>query len=69
MTPVLHGLLQHAKKTVEDAPYRIKDGGRGTIVWEVVPGASWREIATFLRRSDAEAFVFVMSDPVLGAWR
>lgn len=61
---VLHALLERASKT----PYRIKDGGRGVIVWEIV-GGIWKEIATFRSRDDAEAFVFVMSGPVLGEWR
>lgn len=57
--------LERARKTASDAPYRIKAGGRGVIVWETKPGDTWREVATFLRRADAEAFVFIMSDPVL----
>lgn len=61
-------LLERARQVVSDAPYRIKDGGRGVIVWEAPADGGWREIATFLRREDAEAFVFVMASPVLGDW-
>jgi hypothetical protein len=49
-------------------PWRIRPGGKSVIVWEIGPDSIWREIATFARKEDAEAFVFVLSDPVLGQW-
>lgn len=60
---VLDAILEKAK----NSPYRIRDGGRGVIVWEIVDG-TWREIATFAKRDHAEVFVFAMSEPVLGEW-
>lgn len=65
---LVYDRLDQLRKAVSDAPYKIKDGGKGVIVWETGPGAGWKEIATFLRREDAETFVFSMCWPVLGQW-
>lgn len=65
---LVYDRLDQLRKAVSDAPYRIKAGGKGVIVWEVVSGGSWKEIATFLRQEDAETFVFSMCWPVLGQW-
>ena len=65
---VTYDVLDRLRKAASDAPYRIKAGGRGVIVWEITDGR-WQEVATFRHRVDAETFVFAMADPVLGQWR
>ena len=65
---VLPNRLKLALEVAGNKPWRIRPGGKAFIVWEIGADTIWREIATFARKEDAEAFVFMMSDPVLGEW-
>lgn len=52
--------LEQLRKAASDAPYRIKAGGRGVIVWEVQKGGIWKEIATLARVEDAQLLVWAL---------
>jgi len=64
---LVHPGLRAAEQAAKAHPFCIKPGGRAFIVWEVGDGGIWREIATFARRTHAEAFVEAMAEDMLDA--
>lgn len=63
---IIHGYLQLAKRTAEDAPYTIRPSADQFAVWSK-PGGR-KPIATFAKREDAEDFVFLKAGPIWGDW-